>query len=148
MKLIGGVALLALAIACSANPEVRLAPRDLSAPLIGVLLAMELDVTVVDTFGAPIEGAEVILQEQPNPRRAITPASGVVRFVGVFVVDPRFLIACADGFVCSEWIDRESPGSGSLHQTVTLQRIGNPASTVPAHVFATGYGWRRRALVA
>jgi len=126
MRMIVLVMLLACAGGCTANPEVRLAPREPPAPLLGIPLAVELDVAVVDALNAPIEGAEVILQAQPDPRRAITPASGIVRFVGVFVVDPRFLIACAEGFVCSAWIDRETPGSGSLSQRVTLQRLTRP----------------------
>ncbi len=120
---IGVVALLTFAMGCSGNPDVRLAPREPPMPLIGIALTAELDVTVVDASGAPIEGAEVILQAEPAPRRATTPMSGVVRFVGVFVVEPRFLIACAEGFVCSAWVDRDAVGSGSLRQRVTLQRF-------------------------
>ena len=141
MRMMGAVALLACALGCSGNPGVRLAPREPPQPLIGLSLFAELDVAVVDAFDAPIAGAEVILQQQPDPRHAITRASGGVRFANVFVVDPRFLIACAPGFVCSSWIDREAPGSGSLNQRVTLQRVAiqRPPAVVapPSSTFIT-----------
>jgi hypothetical protein len=126
MRPILAVMLLAFAVGCSRNPEIQLTPHERLGPLVGIPLAMELDVTVVDTLGQPIEGAEVILQTEPTPRRITTPASGVVRFVGIFTVDPRFLIACAPDFVCSAWIDREAPGFGSLQQVVTLHRSTDP----------------------
>lgn len=120
------VLLLAFAVGCSRNPAIQLAPHEPLGPLVGIPLAMELDVTVVDALGQPIEGAEVILQTEPAPRRVTTPASGVVRFVGIFTVDPRFLIACAPDFVCSAWIDRGAPGLGSRQQLVTLHRSTDP----------------------
>jgi hypothetical protein len=112
MRPILAVMLLAFAVGCSRNPEIQLTPHEPLGPLVGIPLAMELDVTVVDALGQPIEGAEVILQTEPTPRRVTTPASGVVRFVGIFTVDPRFLIACARrgsigrlpaSAVCSKW---------------------------------------------
>jgi hypothetical protein len=126
MRTIVAVVLLAIAAGCSGNPEVRLAPHEPVMPLVGIALTIELDVTVVDSLGAPIEGASVILQAEPAPRHVTTPASGTVRFLGVFIVEPRFLIACAPGFICSTWIDREAAGFGSLSQTVTLQRVADP----------------------
>ncbi|HZR26288.1 MAG TPA: hypothetical protein VFA59_22015 [Vicinamibacterales bacterium] len=125
MRAIVVVMLAALASGCSGNPAPVLAPHEPGTPLFGVPLVMELDVSVIDSLGEPIEGAEVILQAEPAPRRVITPASGTVRFVGVFTVAPRMLIVCAPEFACSAWIDRESPGSSSLHQLVTLQRLAD-----------------------
>ncbi len=126
MRPILAVMLLAFAVGCSGNPAIRLAPHGPPMPLVGIPLAMELDVTVVDPLGQPIEGAEVILQAEPAARRATTPASGVMRFVGIFTVDPRFLIACAPDFVCSAWVDREAPGFGSRQQVVMLRRSTDP----------------------
>lgn len=77
---------------------------------------------MVDPEGGLIEDAEVILQSEPAPRHVTTNTPGVVRFVGIFVVDPRFFIVCAPGFICSEWIDMQAAGFGSMQQTVTLQR--------------------------
>jgi len=51
-----------------------------------------------------------------------------VKFVGVFVVDPRFFKVCASGYICSGWIDLLAPGFGSMNQTITLQRTMVPVS--------------------
>jgi len=90
-------------------------------PLLGPASMTELKVTVVDEAGRPIDGAEVILQAEPAPRRATTLASGVVRFAGLFIVEPRFFIACAPGFSCSTWINTGAEGFLNLQQTVTLR---------------------------
>ena len=122
MRTVLAAVLSMFAVACSGNPGVRLAPDEPPASLIGIPLTIELNVTVVNAVGGLIEGAEVILQSEPFPRHATTRTGGVVRFVGIFVVDPRFFIVCAPGFTCSEWIDLQAPGFESMKQTITLQR--------------------------
>ena len=119
------------AVACSGNPGVGLTPLEPPAPFLVIPLKIELNVTVVDSAGSLIDGAEVILQAEPAARHITTRASGVVRFVGLFIVPPRFFIVCAPGFICSEWIDMQAAGFGSMKQTVTLQRAPVVAPHLP-----------------
>jgi hypothetical protein len=88
-------------------------------PFIRFPVPIDLEVTVVDSAGGRIEGAEVILLSEPSPRYVTTRSAGVGRFVG-FIFDPRFFVVCALGFTCSDWVDMRAAGSGSMKQTVTL----------------------------
>lgn len=110
MRTVLAVLLSMFAVACGGNPVARLTPD------------IELDVTVIDSADRPIEGAEVILHSEPVSRHLTTGTSGAGRFVGLFIVDPRFFIVCAPGFICSEWLDMQAAGIGSMKVTVTLQQ--------------------------
>jgi hypothetical protein len=131
MRTLFAVVLSVLAAGCSGNPRVTLVPHEPLVLPLGLPSITELEVSVIDATGRPIEGAEVILQSDPAPRRATTLASGVVRFAGQFLVDPRFFIVCAPSFSCSSWIDLRAAGFGSLHQTVTLQAAAAAIPRLP-----------------
>jgi len=122
MRTLLALALSMAAVACSGNPRVTLLPHDPPWPLLGLQSLAELEIIVIDTAGRAIEGAEVILQAEPAPRRVTTLSTGIARFTGVFIVEPRFFIACAPGFSCSTWIDRRLTESASMQQIVVLLR--------------------------
>ncbi len=123
MRTVLAAVLSMFAVACSGNPNVRLTPDEPPAALMVIPVMIELEVTVVDSRRRLIEGAEVILQAEPAARHIRTRTAGTVRFVGLFIVPPRFFIVCAPGFICSDWIDMQAMGFGSMTQTITLERL-------------------------
>lgn len=103
MRLLVVVLLSLLMSACNANRAANRPPHERAGPRLGIASSAELDVTVVDSTGRPIQGAEVA----------------------------RSFIASTPGFICSKWIDPQAAGFGSMTQTAVLPKATGEVPPVP-----------------